>query len=147
MEITGDEKAVMQYVNYDELIIQKYGVELQGWTFDKLFSPSQLSTSLPGLRRLLDAINNGDCKFVKLGPLEVKKRREELQKKQDDGIVPVKTRKPRKDRGTKRPRTKGKKTAANDAEDDDDEGGSDEEEERPRKRRAPKSAETIPEDD
>ena len=59
----------------------------------------------------------------------------------------MKIRKPRKDRGTKRPRTKGKKTAVNDAEDDDDEGGDDDEEERPRKRRAPKSAETIPEDD
>jgi hypothetical protein len=137
----------MQYTNYDELIIQKYGIELQGWTFEKLVNPSQLSTSLPGLRRLLDAINNGDCKFVKLSPLEVKRRREELQKKQDDGIVPVKTRKPRKDRGTKRPRTaKGKKAAVNDAEDDDDEGDNDDEEERPRKRRAPKSAETIPED-
>ena len=136
----------MQYANYDELIIQKYGIELQGWTFEKLVNPSQLSTSLPGLRRLLDAINNGDCKFVRLSPLEVKSRREELQKKQDDGIVPVKTRKPRKDRGTKRPRTKGKKTAVIDAEDDDDEGGNDEEEECPRKRRAPKSAESIPED-
>jgi hypothetical protein len=43
VEITGDEKAVMQYVNYDELI-QKYGVELQGWTFEKLVNPSLLST-------------------------------------------------------------------------------------------------------
>ena len=130
MEITGNEKAVMQYVNYDELIIQKYGVELQGWTFNKLVSSSQLSTLLPGLRHLLDVINNSDCKFVKLSPLELKKLHEELQKKQDDGIVPVKTCKPHKDRGTKRPCTKGKKTAVNDAEDDDNVGGSDEEEER-----------------
>ena len=71
---------------------------------------------------MLDAINNGDCKFVKLSPLEVKRHCEELQKKQDDGIVPVKTCKPRKDHGTKRPCTKGKKTTVNNAEDDDDEG-------------------------
>ena len=136
----------MQYANYDELIIQKYGIELQGWTFEKLVNPSQLSTSLPGLRRLLDAINNGDCKFVKLSPLEVKRRREELQKKQDDGVVPVKTRKPRKDRGTKRPHTKGKNKAVDDIEDEDNNELDEEEEEHPRKRRPLdlKSAETVP---
>ena len=130
----------MQYVNHDELI-QKYGVELQGWTFEKLVNPSLLSTALPGLHRLLGAINDGDCKFIKLSPLEVKKRREELQKKQDKGIAPVKARKPRKDRGTKRPRTKGKNKAV---EDEDNDEPDEEEEERPHKRRAPKSAETVP---
>jgi hypothetical protein len=144
VEITGNERAVMQYVNHDELI-QKYGVELQGWTFEKFVNPSLLSTSLPGLRRLLDAINNKDCKFIKLSPLEVKKRREELQKKQNEGIVPVKTRKPRKDRGTKRPRSKGKKQAVElEGDDDDDEEQDEGEEERPRKRNAPKSAELVP---
>ena len=142
VEITGDDKVLMQYTHHDELV-QKYGVELQGWTFEKLVNPSQLSTSLPGLRCLLDAINNGDCKFVKLSPLEIKKRHEELQKKRDEGTVPVKTRKPRKDRGTKRPRTKGKKKAGDDA-DDDDEEPDEEEAERPCKRRSLKSAETIP---
>jgi len=134
---------VLQYVNYDELI-QKYGVELQGWTFEKLVNPSLLSTALPGLRRLLDAINNGDCKFIKLSPLEVKKRREELQKKQDEGIAPVKARKPRKDRGTKRPRTKGNNKAVDHVEEEDNDELDEEEEERPRKCRAPKSAETVP---
>ena len=123
----------MQYANYDELIIQKYKIELQGWTFKKLVNPSQLLTSLPGLQRLLDAINNGDCKFVRLSPLEVKSHHEKLQKKQDNGIVPVKTCKPCKDHGTKRPRTKGKKTTVIDAKDDDDEGGNVEEEECPHK--------------
>ena len=139
VEITGDDKALMQYTHHDELV-QKYGVELQGWTFEKLVNPSQLSTSLPGLRCLLDTINNGDCKFVKLSPLEIKKRREELQKKWDEGTVPVKT---RKDRGTKRPCTKGKKKAGDDA-DDDNEEPDEEEAERPCKRRSLKSAETIP---
>ena len=133
----------MQYVNYDELI-QKYGVELQGWTFEKLVNPSLLSTALPGLRRLLDAINNGDCKFIKLSPLVVKKRREELQKKQDEGIAPVKACKPHKDRGTKRPRTKGNNKAVDHVEEEDNDELDEEEEERPRKRQAPKSAETVP---
>jgi hypothetical protein len=75
--------------------------------------------------------------------LKSRSRREELQKKWDEGTVPVKTRKPRKDRGTKRPRTKGKKKAGDDA-DDDDEEPDEEEAERPCKRRSLKSAETIP---
>ena len=130
----------MQYANYEELVIQKYGVELQGWTFEKLVNPSLLSTSLPGLQRLLDAINNGDCKFTKLSPLEVKKCHEELQKKQNEGTAPAKTRKPRKDRGTKRPRRKGNKQGLEGDDNDDDE--EQEEEERPHKR--PKSTEIVP---
>jgi hypothetical protein len=49
----------MQYVNYKEVIILQYGLELQGWTYDKFVNPSELSTSLPSLRKLLDAINTG----------------------------------------------------------------------------------------
>ena len=127
----------MQYANYEELVIQKYGVELQGWTFEKFVNPSLLSTLLPGLRCLLDAINNGDCKFTKLSPLEVKKCREELQKKQNEGTAPVKT---RKDRGTKRPCRKGNKQGLEGNDNDDDE--EQEEEERPHKR--PKSTEIVP---
>ena len=139
VSITGNENALMQYVNYEELIIQKYGVELQGWTFEKLVNPSELSTSLPGLRRLLDAINNGECKFTKLTPLEVKQRREELQKKKIEGTAPVKTRKPRMDRGIKRPHRKGNKQGEGDDDDDDEE-----EEDQSRKR--PKSTEIVPTD-
>ena len=131
----------MQYANYKELVIQKYGVELQGWTFEKLVNPSLLLTSLPGLQHLLDAINNGDCKFTKLSPLEVKKHREELQKKQNEGTAPVKTRKPRKDHGTKRPHRKGNKQGP-EGDDNNDDEEQEEEEERPHK--CPKSTEIIP---
>ena len=128
----------MQYANYKELIIQKYGIELQGWTFEKLVNPSLLSTSLPGLRHLLDAINNRDCKFTKLSPLEVKNHCEELEKKQNEGTAPVKTRKPHRDHGTKRPRGKGNKQGL----EHDDNDKEQEEEEQPHKR--PKSTEIIP---
>jgi hypothetical protein len=130
VEITGDENALMQYTNYEELIVQKYHVELKGWTFEQFVNPSALSTSLLGLKRLLDAINDGHCKFIKLSLLELKRRREELQKKQIEGTVPVKTRKPRADRGIKRPRKKATKQTVGNNNDDDEE----EEEERPRKR-------------
>ena len=132
MNITGDPKATMKYVDYEELVVIKHGVELQGWTFDKFACPSSLSTSLPGLRKLLNAINNGDCKFVKLSPLEIKKRRDEREKRIEDGTITAKVRKTRKDVGTKRPR-KGKKKAA-EVDDDSDDRDSDEEN-RPQKRK------------
>ena len=93
----------MYYVDYEEKIVQRYGVELVGWTYEKFVNPSELSTSLPGLQKLLDAINNGTCKFVKLTPLQLSERRNALQKNISEGNVPApKGRKPRKDRGTKR---------------------------------------------
>ena len=93
----------MQYVDYEEKIVQRYGIELVGWTFEKFINPSELSTSLSGLQQLLDAINNGTCKFVKLTALQLNERRQALQKNISEGNIPVpKGRKPRKDRGTKR---------------------------------------------
>jgi hypothetical protein len=107
----------MHYTDYEEKVVQCYGVELIGWTYEKLVNPSELSTSLPGLRQLLEAINTGSCKFIKLTQTQLKQRREEHQKAIDDGSLPApKTRKPRKDRGIKRKRT------VNDKENEDENG-------------------------
>lgn len=140
VDITGDKTATMKYTEYEELIMLKYGIELQGWTYDKFVCPSSLSTSLPPLQALLDAINNGRCKFINLTPVEVQMRREERQKQINEGTIGVKQRKQRSDVGTKRPRTaKAKAPAA---------GGDDtNEEERPRKRQAAKSAEAVETDE
>jgi hypothetical protein len=105
----------MHYADYEEKVVQRYGVELIGWTYEKLVNPSELSTSLPGLRQLLEAINTGSCKFIKLTQDQLKQRREEHQKAIEDGSLPApKTRKPRKDRGTKRKRTDDDKENGND---------------------------------
>jgi hypothetical protein len=104
-DITDNANATMHYADYEEKIVQRYGVELIGWTYEKLVNPSELSTSLPGLRQLLEAINGGSCKFIKLTQYQLKQRREEHQKAIESGSLPApKTRKPRKDRGTKRKR-------------------------------------------
>ena len=93
----------MYYVDYEEKIVQRYGIELVGWTYEKFVNPSELSTLLPGLQQLLDAINNGSCKFIKLSPLQLIERHQALQKSISDGSVPApQGRKPCKDRGTKR---------------------------------------------
>ena len=60
-EITDNANATMHYADYEEKVVQRYGVELIGWTYEKLVNPSELSTSLPGLRQLLEAINAGSC--------------------------------------------------------------------------------------
>ena len=66
VEITGNRKAVMQYVNYEVDIVQRYGIVLEGWTFNRFVNLSELSTALPPLQKLLDAINDGSCKFIRL---------------------------------------------------------------------------------
>ena len=77
---------VMHFIRsmHNMLIIKKlwskHGVELQGWTFDKFASSSSLSTSLSGLHKLLNAINNGECEFVKLSSLKIKKWCDEHEK-------------------------------------------------------------------
>ena len=136
----------MHYSDYEEKIVQRYGIELVGWTYEKFVNPSELSTSLPGLQQLLDAINNGNCKFVKLTALKLSEHRQELQKSISEGNMPApKGRKPRKDRGTKR-------SVENES------GGSDVENQRPKpkKRRStagkknqawPKSSEVVEDED
>ena len=56
----------MHYVDYKEKVVNHYGVELIGWTYEKLVNPSELSVLLPGLCQLLNAINSVSCKFIKL---------------------------------------------------------------------------------
>ncbi|PPQ91922.1 hypothetical protein CVT25_001093, partial [Psilocybe cyanescens] len=80
-------------------------LELIGWTYEKLVNPSKLSTSLPGLRKLLDALNDGTCKFIKLTTAQLLQHCQDHKKAIKDGSLPApKKRQPRKDIGTKRPR-------------------------------------------
>lgn len=80
---------MMQYVNYKEVIVQQYGVELIGWTHNKFTNPSKLSTVVEPLHKLLDAIKGGDCKFIKLTVKERKKCLETYRAKVHSGEVEV----------------------------------------------------------
>jgi hypothetical protein len=128
VEITGNPSALMQYTNYEEDIVQRYGIELQGWTYERFVNPSELSTAIGPLRILLGAIKNGDCKFVKLSAKELRKRLEKYKEKVDAGEIRARKRKRRSDYGTKK-KGKGKETVDDDdtedstSEDDDDEVG------------------------
>jgi hypothetical protein len=81
VEITGDAKAEMAYVQYEEKIVQNYGIKLVGWTAPRLVNPSELSSSLAPLQQLVHALKTEACKFVKLSPAE---RQERLDKYNED---------------------------------------------------------------
>ena len=89
----------MHYTHYEEEIVQRYGIELEGWPYEKLTNPSNLSSSLPPLHVLHDAIIGGTCKFVKLTVAEKKKREAAYVAKIKSGDVVLRKRKQRSDAG------------------------------------------------
>jgi hypothetical protein len=101
VKITGQSNAVMQYLNYERDTVLRHGVVLEGWTHSTWANPSELSTSLEPLRKLLDALKNDTCKFVKLTSEQRQKRQEAYNKKVDSGEIQVQRQK-RKDAGKKR---------------------------------------------
>ena len=92
----------MQYLNYEEQIVIRYGIKLEGWTYDTLKNPSELSTSLPPLQALSNAIDNGTCKFIRMSATEKKKYEDNFYSKVQSGEVTVRKRKVRKDVGKKK---------------------------------------------
>lgn len=92
----------MQYANYEEAIVLKYGIELVGWTHEKFCNPSELSNALEPLRKLLEALNSQTCKFVKLSPSERRDRQAKYKSDVASGAIAPRQRKTRKDAGTKR---------------------------------------------
>jgi hypothetical protein len=146
VEITGNPKAVMQYVNYEEDIVIRYGVVLEGWTHEKFVNPSELSSALPPLQKLVEALKAGTCKFVKLSSAERKKREAERKKKLASGELQPRERKTRKDAGKKR---KSHHNKENEGSDTDGSGSDKNDENRPRKRlrRNTKCATIVDSDD
>ncbi|KAJ7691230.1 hypothetical protein B0H14DRAFT_2652099 [Mycena olivaceomarginata] len=76
VDITGNPNTQMAYVNYEEDIVHKYGVEMVGWTPDKWCNPSDLSSSLPLLHTLLNAIKADTCMFGWIAPATLCTRKE-----------------------------------------------------------------------
>jgi hypothetical protein len=115
----------MSWVWYEEDIVQKYSIILVGWTFPELANPSTLSTSLPALQELHDALKNGDCHFKKLTPEELADRKKNWLADVNAGRRERKHRAERCDKGVKRSRAQ---VDDEDENDKDDEGGEDDDE-------------------
>jgi hypothetical protein len=141
VEITENPNAVMQYVNYEEAIVQRYSIVLEGWTFARFVNPSKLSTALPPLQKLLNALNDGSCKFVKLTREQRKACKKEYCEKVVTREIQVPEQKTRKDAGQKRKRKVSKSTG--DTVDDETSGSSDDEVNRKKHHHAAKSKPTV----
>ncbi|CAL1708806.1 unnamed protein product [Somion occarium] len=116
-EITGNNDAQMQYIKYEKDIVQRYGIELQGWTHSEWTTPRKMSTSLPPLETLLNALRSDACKFVKLTKAQLDAREKPVEK----------PRKKREDFGKKRKKRTsatdgGNNSGEEDGEEDDAEG-------------------------
>jgi len=144
VDITGNPRAMMQYTRYEEEIVHRYGVELQGWTYEKITNPSLFSSSLPPLVALRDALVAGTCKFVKLTAAERKEREAAYMTKVASGEIEPRKRKRRSDAGVRKRSKRARKEdgATNDS--DDDEDDDDDERDAPH---APKSQELIEDSD
>ena len=97
VEITGNEHAVMNYKSFEKDIVLRYGIKLEGWTHDSFVQPKDLPCALGPLRELLDAMEKGSCRFVKLTASEWAQRQKAYDKKVSDGAV--RPRKKRSDAG------------------------------------------------
>ncbi|KAF8142393.1 hypothetical protein K438DRAFT_1541872, partial [Mycena galopus ATCC 62051] len=75
VDITGNPDATMAYVWYEEDIVHRYNVVMEGWTGVPFQNISTVSTSLSNLRLLLDAIKSGACAFRKLSTAEAATRK------------------------------------------------------------------------
>lgn len=89
----------MNYVNYNKAIVAEYGVELAGWTHDKLENPGNIKTGL-ALNTLLSALAQGVCYWRTLssGEWETKKQAQDVLEKAGT----AKKRKQRSDAGKTR---------------------------------------------
>ncbi|KAJ7267849.1 hypothetical protein C8J57DRAFT_1613969 [Mycena rebaudengoi] len=134
VEITKDEEAKMAYTWFEEDIVQRYGVVIDGWV-GPFINPSTMSTSLGNLRALSDALKMGECKFRKLTTAEAAERKAKWDTDVTAGRVTAKHRAERSDRGVPRKKVSGisssRKRAHDDDADDDDRGDNGEEPDAP----------------
>jgi hypothetical protein len=116
--VSRSPKAVMNYVNYDTQVVQKYQCKIVGWTFNKFVSPFDINT-VDELRTLRDALRCGACFWVRMTRAEVGKHAAEMVLREKAGEVVGKKRKQRSDKGVKKG-SKAKRGANEDSSDDSD---------------------------
>lgn len=118
---------MMHYTRYEEEIVQRYGIDLQGWTYEKLMNPSTLSSSLPPLKALRDALVTGTCKFVKLTAAERKEREAAYIASIESGKVELQKRKRRSDADIRKKSKRARKEGGNKSNEEGDEDDEDDE--------------------
>ena len=94
---TGNPKAVMQYKHYERDIVIRYGIEMEGWTHTMFACPASLPMEIEPLQKLLEALDNGTCRFRSLTYAEREERKRTYEAKVANGAV--RPRKTRSDKG------------------------------------------------
>ncbi|KAG0701647.1 hypothetical protein DFH29DRAFT_1000066 [Suillus ampliporus] len=102
--VTGKKGIVMNYNNYDTVIVEMYGVRLVGWPQGvKFISPSNIGM-VGDIRKLRDALKGRTCYWKALTQAEIKAHSAELEARHSAGEVVCKPRKKRSDSGVPRKR-------------------------------------------
>ena len=103
----------MKYADYESLVVA-HGVELVGWTEGTGVCPIERINTAPQLRRLLTALNTGECHWKQLTEDSWATRKAAHKAHMDAGLG--RQRAPRKDKGTSR---KGKQPLSSETVDSD----------------------------
>jgi hypothetical protein len=76
----------MNYRNYEAKIVEKYGVEIQGWPTSKpgICNPATLGGRAQ-LEKLLAALESGKCHWVVLSDGELDERKKQNQAREERG--------------------------------------------------------------
>jgi hypothetical protein len=72
-EVSKVPDAQVGWTWFEEDIVQRYNIILEGWTAGSIMDPSKLSISQTVICRLLEAVQTGECMFRKLGHTEAAK--------------------------------------------------------------------------
>ena len=91
----------MHYVNYEDAIVQCYGVELVGWTYLRFINLANIN-SVADIQTLCDALRSGACHWVHLSAGDLQHRKAEVEAWRSQGEIVGKKRKERSDKGMKR---------------------------------------------
>ncbi len=92
----------MNYTDTFNEIVKRYNVELIGWTHKLFANPSLLGTQVPPLEKLVKALEEDKCKFVRLSAEQVAEKAAAHARAIKAGEIVVKERKRRSDAGKKR---------------------------------------------
>ncbi|EIW76038.1 hypothetical protein CONPUDRAFT_158809 [Coniophora puteana RWD-64-598 SS2] len=74
IDATAKMSAVMEYAQYESLVIGQFNVKLVGWEHNKWGNPGGLKGGLIPLMKLADVVESGQCHFVPISDKEVEER-------------------------------------------------------------------------
>ncbi|KAG1899557.1 uncharacterized protein F5891DRAFT_953738 [Suillus fuscotomentosus] len=101
-EVTGDDRAKMQWVHYFRNVIQRYQVVVEGWPNNIPFTNlSKVSSAIPDLEMLLRKWESGATYWKAIDDIEFERLRRERDEGLESGDIIDQRRRTRSDKGKK----------------------------------------------